>query len=221
MNIFLDIETIPSQNPAHWEWIEKTLRPPAQMSKPETIAKWEAEGRAVDLQKKIQETSLDGAFGEVFCIGFAVDDDEPAVMMRQDLSSEAEEALLDRFLGRFLGEVGAASREIPTFIGHYLRVFDLPFLQHRAIVRRCPALRLPWNDRKGLYTEDTREMWTGNQRDHIGLDKLCCALGIDCLKGDLDGSKVWEYVQAGRTEEVCEYCEDDVRRTREIWKRLR
>jgi hypothetical protein len=31
---------------------------------------------------------------------------------------------------------------------------------------------------------------------------------------------VWDYVQAGRYYEVCEYCESDVAATREVWKRM-
>ncbi len=49
--------------------------------------------------------------------------------------------------------------------------------------------------------------------------KICKALGIDG-KGDIDGSKVWDYVQAGRIAEVAEYCKGDISRTLAMYKRF-
>jgi predicted PolB exonuclease-like 3'-5' exonuclease len=39
-------------------------------------------------------------------------------------------------------------------------------------------------------------------------------------KGDMDGSKVWPMFQAGQHKEIASYCMDDVRRTREMHKRM-
>jgi predicted PolB exonuclease-like 3'-5' exonuclease len=49
---------------------------------------------------------------------------------------------------------------------------------------------------------------------------LCLALSIPTPKGDLDGSKVWQYVQDGRHEEVAAYCRRDVEATRQVHRRM-
>ncbi len=219
MNLFLDTETIPSQTPAHWVWIDQHTKPPANMSKAETIEKWERFGRADDVAKAIRQTSLDAAFGELYCIGLAADDEAPFVLVRRDLSPEAEVSLLREFVEAVLD---LADGTQVNWIGHYLLDFDAPFLARRGYVRglRFP-FAFPWNWHNGAgCMVDTRRLWTGNLKDHVGLDKLCCALGIECLKGDFDGSKAWDAVQAGEGQKVCDYCADDVTRTREIWKRL-
>jgi hypothetical protein len=36
----------------------------------------------------------------------------------------------------------------------------------------------------------------------------------------MTGADVWPYVQAGRLDEVAEYCRQDVRRVREIYQRM-
>jgi len=52
------------------------------------------------------------------------------------------------------------------------------------------------------------------------LYKLCRALGVESPKGEIDGSRVWEYVKAGRLYDVAEYCKKDVEATRQVYKRM-
>jgi predicted PolB exonuclease-like 3'-5' exonuclease len=59
----------------------------------------------------------------------------------------------------------------------------------------------------------------------ISLDALCKALDIPTkgteLDGeDIDGSKVWDFVQAGRVSDVATYCMADVERVRTVYKRM-
>ena len=74
MNIFLDIETVPSQRPDALERVRSTLKPPAIMKKPQTIAAWwanDAEAAAVEAWRK---QSLDGGNrGEVVSIALVAD----------------------------------------------------------------------------------------------------------------------------------------------------
>ena len=46
------------------------------------------------------------------------------------------------------------------------------------------------------------------------------ALDLESPKGDLDGSKVYDYYQDGRLEEVYRYCMEDVRTTRAIYRKM-
>ena len=65
--------------------------------------------------------------------------------------------------------------------------------------------------------------WAG-ARGTVSLDKLCKVFGIATkgseIEDEIDGSKVWEFVQAGRIDDVAKYCAGDVERVRQIHKRL-
>ena len=108
-------------------------------------------------------------------------------------------------------------------IGHNVSAFDLRFLVQRSMIlgvkphpvlARAAACK-PWETDR-VY--DTMVQWAG-VGNRISLDKLCKALGIPG-KGDLDGSKVWDYVQAGRIAEVADYCADDVRKVWAVYQRM-
>ena len=83
MQIYLDIETIPTQSQAVRDMIRETLSPPGNIKKAESIAAWWAEQGETALADAIAKTALDPATGHICTIGWAVND-EPA------------EALLDR-----------------------------------------------------------------------------------------------------------------------------
>ena len=118
---------------------------------------------------------------------------------------------------------GSAERDI-TFVGHNLTGFDLRFLFHRSVVLgiKPPACLMktmkakPWDS----CIADTMTLWSPERDKRISLDKLCKALGIPTPKGDLDGSKVWEYFRAGRIQEIADYCKKDIVATREVYRRL-
>lgn len=236
MNLFLDIETIPAQRPDVMEEIRSSckadleaalacVKAPANYKDAEKIAEYvsakQAELQAAhesEVEAAYRKTGLDGAFGQVCVIGWAMDDDEPQVLM-------------DMNEGPLLRQFSDALRTIPanevfqtTVIGHNLAAFDLRFLTQRSIVngvRPHPVIgraasAKPWEQEK-VY--DTMVQWAG-VGGKISLDKLCKALSIASPKSDLDGSKVWDYVQAGRIQEVADYCKRDVQAVRSVFWRM-
>lgn len=209
MNIYIDIETIPEQNEGSMARIKETLSPPGNISKQESIDKWWKEKAPAAVEEKYLKTSFDGTYGEILCIGVAIDDNAPVVIAG---STEAE--TLKGFYD-IMEKVNT-----PLFIGHNILKFDLPFIRHRSIINRVkPTVVIPDARFNNQDFYDTMQAWAG-YGNFIGLDRLCAALGIESSKGDLDGSKVWEYVQAGRHQEVYDYCKRDVSVTREVYKRL-
>jgi predicted PolB exonuclease-like 3'-5' exonuclease len=58
--------------------------------------------------------------------------------------------------------------------------------------------------------------WSGR----ISMDELAHALGLESSKKNIDGSQVFEYYQKGKLKEICDYCKEDVRVTRQIYHRL-
>ena len=222
MNIYLDIETLPTSDPDVIAALEAGIKPPGNISKPESIQKWMDENKADALAAAISKTSFDGLHGRVCVICYAFDDGPV-------YSSEAddERKLLQDFYAHAY-DVSTMERhgglvDLPvTVVGHNVAGFDLPFLKHRSIIN---SVRPPNAIYKAMNAKpwesciaDTMLMWSSDREKRVSMDRLCKALGIPG-KGDFDGSMVaatWPTDPA----KVIEYCRQDVERTREIYKRL-
>lgn len=235
MNLYIDIETIPTQRQDVCDWLEESMRDeltlalesvcaPSNYKDAEKIAEFCANKKAAlqsefldKLRTKIESTGLDGAFGQVFCIGWALDGG--AVTTAYGMN---EQAVLRDFAKML--RIPASELFTSTVIGHNVSAFDLRFLTQRYIVNGIkPPLAIgraaeakPWEKEKVF---DTMVQWAG-PGGRIGLDKLCMALSVPSPKGELDGSKVWEWVQAERYDEVARYCERDVEAVRAVHQRM-
>lgn len=220
MNVFLDIETTKTDRADVREFIAATVSAPAQMKKAETIAAWEANDKPAAVDEAVAKTGLDGAFGRVCVIGWAVDDGEPMTAK----SATNEVGVLQEFATIIRAKVPLSERHTTCIIGHNVSSFDLRFLVQRYIVNGIKppmviaraAQAKPWESEKVF---DTMVQWAG-PGGRIGLEKLCMALSIPSPKGELDGSKVAEYVAAGRIDEVAAYCRRDVEAARSVWRRM-
>jgi len=233
--LFLDIETIPTQRQDVCAYLEASLRDdltsalesvtaPANYKDAEKIAEYCANKRAAlqaefldNLRQKIDATGLDGAFGQVFCIGWAIGSDAPLSVYGMD-----EKKVLTAFASKL--RIPVSRQFDTTVIGHNVSSFDLRFLQQRFIVNGIKppmvisraAQAKPWESDKVF---DTMVQWAG-VGGRISLDRLCLALSVPTSKGELDGSKVWQWVQDGRHDEVARYCERDVEAARMVHQRM-
>ena len=109
------------------------------------------------------------------------------------------------------------SRKITKIVGHNVFDFDLDFIKKRAIIKGV-KIELPFLASKyDSIFFDTMTKWSTQKR--ISMDKLARVLGIDG-KGDVDGSMVWDMYQRGEDKAIADYCADDVRMVREIYKRM-
>lgn len=238
MNIFFDIETVPVQNPEHIAAIRADLeaerdeakaavKAPGNYKDEAKIAAFiEDARRALDdeheqkVKDAILRTSFDGGLGQIVCIAWAYDSDEPMSRRVLDLTPESEAELLRGFFSALTAAHGGNHGTRPCLIGHNSNAFDIPFIWKRAMVHGIrPPLWFtrdpkPWGD----TTFDTMTAWAG-MKDRISMDKLCSVLGIPG-KGGISGADVWPMVQAGKLDEVAAYCRDDVERTRSIWRRM-
>ena len=207
--LYLDIETIPTD----LDWVIDDLRakikPPAQYKKPESIAEWMEAKADIELAKDIHETGLDGSFGRICCIGYAFDD-EPVQTVGTHLQMTEHTILAD-----FAADIN--SRKITKIVGHNVFDFDLEFIKKRAIIKGV-KIELPFLASKyDSIFFDTMTKWSTQKR--ISMDKLARVLGIEG-KGDVDGSMVWDMYQRGEDKAIADYCADDVRMVREIYKRM-
>lgn len=237
MNIYLDLETIPLQSEAmkaelradHMTELDAQMaavKAPGNYKDQAKIdeyisaekAKLQA-GADAAFEQAILKTSFDGGLGQICVIGWAIDDGPAQTMAVRDLSREAESEVIAGWFANLIAAYRPTN--MPRFIGHNVIGFDFPFLWKRAMVLgiKPPAI-LPRNPKPwGDTVVDTMTLWDSQQRAGGSMAKLCKLMGIPG-KGDIDGSKVWPYVQAGRIAEVAEYCAGDVERTRAMFKRM-
>lgn len=233
MDITLDIETVPTQDPT----VIEALRADMRQELVEALAAVKAPGNYKDeakiaafiddakskllaeheaaVDEAYIKTGLDGGAGQICVIGWAVDDEEPHSLC---IDGPSESAVLGAFFDELAGLYRPTKRM--RFIGHNHVGFDLPFIWQRAMILGIkppgclPRNPKPWDD----SVFDTMTEWAG-VRERISMDRLCRALGIPG-KGSIGGGDVWPMVKAGRIAEVSEYCRGDVSRTRAIYKRM-
>lgn len=217
MYCYLDLETIPAQSDAIKDHIASSVKPPAQMKKADTIAAWEREQKADAVAEAIAKSGLNGAYGHICCIGFAIDDG-PATAISWPMNATSEAQAINGFFD-VIGEV--ISPKFPVIVGHFITGFDLRFIWQRCIIL---GIRVPsWLPRDPKPWDssvfDTMIAWAGT-RDTISMNNLCAALGVPG-KGDVDGSKVGELWANGEYERISNYCIDDVERTRAIHRKMK
>lgn len=209
MNIYLDIETIPSTETWVRDYVAESVTPPGNMKKPETIAKWIEEEKAGAVDDAMAKCSFDGAMNHIVCIGMAIDDGEVETFA-------GEERWV---LSQFFEKISLHANRTPCFVGHNIAAFDLRVIRQRSIIlgMRAPDCipfdAKPW-DFNRIY--DTMIQW--DAKTFARLNKLALAMGIPAKAGD--GCMVYEMWKAGQFKEIADYCADDVRIVRAVHKRM-
>lgn len=218
--LYLDIETLPAQSPEVHDAVAATVKPPAAMKKAETIAAWEKNDKAQAVRDAVTKTSLDGTYGHICCIGFALNDAEPDCRYLADRYTPDFEADLLRDFFAEADCIGRGSPQPVCLVGHNIASFDLRFIWQRSIILgvRVPAWfprdPKPWNG----DVFDTMTAFAG-LRGTISMDRLSAAMGLSG-KGDIDGSMIASLWEAQRSDDIARYCMEDVERTREIHRRM-
>jgi hypothetical protein len=218
MNLFLDIETLPTDRADVRAYLAASVKHPATISKAETIAKWNEESRPGAVDEAVAKTGLDGSFGRVCVIGWALDDDD----VKTVYNATDERILLQAFSDRL--RINPSDQFATTVVGHNVSGFDLRFLVQRYIVHkmRPPAViaraaqAKPWEAEK-VFCTMTQWAGVGNR---VSLEKLCLALSIPSPKSDITGATVAAAVAAGRIDDVAAYCVGDVQATRAVHRRM-
>lgn len=221
----IDVETIGTSDPAVIAEITAGIKHPGNMSKPETIAKWEEQEKPALVEEAIAKTSFDASVGRIVCIGMALNE-QPAFA---DCSPHEDDVLNIAF--HFINlaatnhyKSGTSRDSAIVFVGHNLSGFDLRYLWQRSVINgiQPPACLLramkakPWDS----VIADTMIMWSPERERRISLDRLCKALGVPTPKGDMNGSKVWAAFKAGELSKIAEYCAADVEATRNCYRRM-
>lgn len=216
----LDIETLPTQSSVHREELVQAVldAPPRSMSKPETIAKWRKGPAQATIEERIRATALNGAYGEICSIAWAINSGPVSFITRDGVLSE--KTLLVDFFQIMKEDQEKRNFRLPRFCGHNI-AWDLKFLWQRSVINNVTLpVKLPW--RESAWTDwyiDTMALWEG-YRDRISLKSLCAVLGIDVGIEDIDGSQVWDMWQAKEYEKITAHNVADVERVQKIYERI-
>lgn len=210
--IYFDIETIPCQDDEYLLELERKVKPPANLKKPESIEKWLSENRKSEAIKAMSKTSFDGGRGHICTISWAKNDSGISVLHAKTILEERD------VIQGFFDEFDLYHSE--TLVGHNISGFDIGFLRKRAIVlgvrlpdqSSFPRDPKPWD--KSIL--DTMSAWAGGA-GKVSMDSLCEILGVEGKQG-FDGSMVASAWNSGDHDTIADYCKDDVWRTREIHK---
>lgn len=215
--LFLDIETLPPSSGPILDRIRANIQPPAQYKKPDSIAAWMAENAESAAAEQIGRLGLDGLYGSICVIGFAIGGGTPVI---GSASNGDERALIQRsfeMVEEFSSKRADGATNDLFIVGHNVE-FDLRFLLHRAVrygLTIPASLRRAFHPEKGrFYVHDTMKLWGGFKgyvklRD---LDEELFATGAD----DIDGSQV-AALWATDPSKVMDHCAIDIERVRRVY----
>ena len=198
IKLFFDIETIPSaeeHREVHVKIISKL-----NSKKEKTI------------EEIYEETSFEGTFGRVCCIGIIKEGDN-GIIQKEVLKGTEKEILM---------KFWQAAAGVHRFIGHNIWGFDLPFIYKRSIINGVrPRLDISFARYRNMPIYDTQQEWELWGFGHAQkLDTLAHVLGLPSSKDEMDGSMVWEYYQKGKLEDIYKYCMKDVELTRKVYYKM-
>jgi 3'-5' exonuclease len=221
-NLFLDIETLPPQGGQHYTRIRDAIKAPGQYKKAESIAEWMAANADSLAHEEFCKLGLDGLYGQVCVIGWAVNDRPVVTCDARSYSTTEEAGLIEHAFSEIQAASvdGSASSRALSPVGHNIE-FDLRFLMQRAVrygIVIPPCLRAAFDPDKGRYnTFDTMKAWSGFKGWAKLKDMSRELFGDECE--DIDGAdvaKVWATDPA----KVVEHCRQDVERVRKLYKAM-
>jgi predicted PolB exonuclease-like 3'-5' exonuclease len=182
------------------------------------------------LQRRRQQTGGDFLqlhFHRVVAISCALRDGSGLKIASVGTAADGEAELIRRFFD-------LVDKHVPQLVSWNGGGFDLPVLNHRALVHGVTAAKFwDWGDddrefkfnsylgryhTRHLDLMDVLAMY--QPRAAAGLDAMARLCGFPGKLG-MDGSAVHEAVRAGRLEDVRRYCETDVLNTWLVYLRFR
>lgn len=201
MKLFIDIETLPA--PGDKVDLIKGFWEESRRKGSNTLVKG-----TNDFDTYFRNTSFQGEFGRIFCIGYAIDDELAEVLIGD------EKEILRKFW--------SIAKDADLFVGHNIFDFDLRFIYKRSIINNVrPSRSLSFARYRSDPIFDTMSEWEKWSSRGAGLHRLSLALGLVSPKEKgIDGSKVYDFYLAGKGDEIAEYCKRDVEATREVYKRI-
>lgn len=198
--LFFDIETLPADE-SKYEILKKIYD--KKKKKKSYLGQ-----KIGTFENFIESTGLDGTFGRIFCISYAINDDPISCL------SGNEQDVIKKFW--------EVVRDVDLFIGFNILDFDLRFLYQRSIILGIrPSRNLTFARYRSEPIFDVMYEWSKwSTQNKVSLDSLAQVLGIPSSKKELEGSRVYDYYKKGKYSEIRTYCNADVEVLRRIYKRM-
>lgn len=233
IDTFFDMETIPDQSENAFDEYLDAVEPPGSYKKQESIDNWLIENAERVALENFQKTALNGLYGEICSLSWAIAGREIQSLTRDPGMSEAD--MLKKFwagvqfqMDEYLRDAGLNRRyeERLRWVGHNVIDFDLRFLKQRSLVNGVkPPVLIPADARHPSdQVFDTMKEWAG-WRGYVKLDELVKAFRIEPPSWaesvlDTDGSQVWELYRTQQYDRIALYNRYDVWKTREVYRRM-
>ena len=203
MNLFFDIETIPADEKIKEVALAQALSKQNRYQNSKKVTK--------SKETLYHNTAISGDFGQIFCIGYAIDNQNVEIIKGQEAD--------------ILKTWWQVADRADLFIGHNIMDFDLRFIFKRSIINKIKPtarhLNLSFARYRNVPIYDTMREWEKWSQSYISLDTLAKALGLESSKdGGINGSQVYDYYLKKKYEAIYEYCARDVELTRKIYKRM-
>jgi hypothetical protein len=203
--LFFDIETRRTDNQDVINKLVSKVKPPGQYKKADSIAQWWAtEGASAKLEV-IERTALDGTYGRLASVAWAINDEPVKCVYGDD-----EPGMLHVVANIF----NSAGFDLTVaFNGE----FDFRFLFQRFVINGIRKPFLPGLSRGDYYYDPMRE-WAGF-KGYISQSDLADAMGIERID-TTTGADVGTMIDAGDWGAVEFHNANDVIVLREIYKRM-
>ena len=160
-------------------------------------------------------------YHSIICIGALVasrtaNGYEVQVVGAPHIGQRTEKELIESFVNK----IAQLSPQLVTFSGG---AFDLPVLRYRAMVHEVFAPGMHNRAYFHRYTDDNVDLCdvlsSFGYGARVKLDELSRIMGLPGKPGGMDGSQVEAYFNAGRIQEISDYCKSDVVNTYRLWLR--
>lgn len=206
MNLFLDIETVPREDPT-----EKEIKACSACKKEDTI---EADFKAnydTLLQKALKKKGTGYFDSKIVCLSFAFDDDDVQAI------TGSEEYIMSIFESNIKEK--SPSYSAIFLIGFNIKGFDAPVIYLRSCLydKKETKHAFFFGKKKMVDVQDLACYW--QYQKYPSLDNTCKFFGIEGKEG-IDGSMVYPLYKEGKIEEIANYCNKDVEKTRALYKLL-
>jgi 3'-5' exonuclease len=120
----------------------------------------------------------------------------------------------------FVDKIAQLSPQLITYNGSG---FDLPVLRYRAMLHNVFAPGMHNRAYFHRYTDDNVDLCdvlsSFSYGAKVKLDELSRIMGLPGKPDGIDGSQVEAYFNAGRIQEIADYCKSDVINTYRLWLR--
>lgn len=229
MLIFIDIETVPSGTLSDYpfELPEKPTESDVKIGNtkdeekvkakiaeqfPKLVKEWDESCKKIKskAEEQLRRESLDHLKARILCLSYAIEE-EPAKCLigtEQEILEQLWEVVND-------GVIPAAKF---TVVGQNVVDFDLQIMYLRCI--KYGMLRMSeWI--KNNASVDLAKEYRVNpySKLYISMDNMAKFLGIEGKKG-MTGAQVYDYYIAGKIDEICDYCNNDVEVSRNVYYKI-